>query len=27
VLLKNAEEIIDVNVVEDPKYKLLVDKL
>jgi SulP family sulfate permease len=26
-LLKNAEEIIDVNVVEDPTYKLVVDKL
>ncbi|MCL4105709.1 UNVERIFIED_CONTAM: hypothetical protein GTU68_028586 [Idotea baltica] len=24
-LLKNAEEIIDVNVIEDPKYKLLLD--
>ena len=24
-LLKNAEKIIDVNVVEDPKYKLVVD--
>ncbi len=24
-LLKNAEEIIDVNVLEDPTYKLLVD--
>ncbi len=24
-LLKNAEEIIDVNVLEDPKYKLVVD--
>ena len=27
VLLKNAEAIIDVNVIEDPKYKLAVDKL
>ncbi len=26
-LLKNAEEIIDVNVVEDPTYKLAVDSL
>ncbi|MBR9919233.1 MAG: SulP family inorganic anion transporter [Bacteroidetes bacterium] len=26
-LLKNAEDIIDVNVVEDPKYKLVVDDL
>ena len=26
-LLKNAEEIIDVNVLEDPKYKLAVDKV
>jgi len=26
-LLKNAEEIIDVNVIEDPTYKLVVDKL
>jgi SulP family sulfate permease len=26
-LLKNAEEIIDVNVLEDPTYKLVVDKL
>ena len=26
-LLQNAEEIIDVNVVEDPKYKLVVDHL
>jgi len=25
-LLKNAEEIIDVNVLEDPTYKVLVDK-
>jgi SulP family sulfate permease len=24
-LLKNAEKIIDVNVLEDPKYKLVVD--
>ncbi|GLR17426.1 SulP family inorganic anion transporter [Portibacter lacus] len=24
-LLKNAEEIIDVNVIEDPKYKLMLD--
>lgn len=24
-LLKNAEEIIDVNVLEDPRYKLVVD--
>ena len=26
-LLNNAEEIIDVNVMEDPKYKLVVDKI
>jgi len=26
-LLKNAEEIIDVNVIEDPRYKLVVDKI
>ncbi|NND32550.1 MAG: SulP family inorganic anion transporter [Saprospiraceae bacterium] len=26
-LLQNAEEIIDVNVVEDPKYKLVVDRI
>ena len=26
-LLKNAEEIIDVNVLEDPTYKLVVDKV
>jgi len=26
-LLKNAEEIIDVNILEDPTYKLVVDKL
>lgn len=25
ILLKNAENIIDVNVMEDPKYKLLLD--
>ncbi len=27
VLLKNAEEIIEVNIKEDPTYKLVVDKL
>jgi len=27
MLLANAEAIIDVNVVEDPKYKLVVDKI
>ena len=27
ILLKNAEEIIDVNVLEDPTYKVLVDKI
>ncbi|MEA3504728.1 MAG: SulP family inorganic anion transporter [Bacteroidota bacterium] len=27
VLLKNAEAIIDVNIIEDPKYKVLVNKL
>ena len=26
-LLKNAEEIIDVNVLEDPTYHLVVDKV
>lgn len=26
-LLQNAEEIIDVNVMEDPTYKLVVDKI
>ncbi|NND04958.1 MAG: SulP family inorganic anion transporter [Saprospiraceae bacterium] len=26
-LLKNAEEIIDVNVLEDPRYKVLVDHI
>ncbi len=26
-LLKNAEKIIDVNVLEDPTYKLVVDKI
>ncbi len=26
-LLKNADKIIDVNVVEDPNYKLVVDKV
>lgn len=26
-LLKNAEEIIDVNVIEDPTYKVLIDKI
>lgn len=26
-LLKNAEEIIDVNVLEDPTYKLVVDRI
>ena len=26
-LLKNAEQIIDVNVLEDPTYKLVVDKI
>jgi SulP family sulfate permease len=25
-LLKNADEIIDVNVMEDPTYKVVVDK-
>lgn len=27
LLLKNADEIIDVNVLEDPYYKLLIDKV
>lgn len=26
-LLKNAEKIIEVNILEDPKYKVLVDKI
>ena len=26
-LLKNADKIIDVNVIEDPQYKLVVDKI
>jgi len=26
-LLKNAEQIIEVNILEDPKYKVLVDKI
>jgi SulP family sulfate permease len=26
-LLKNADKIIDVNVIEDPNYKLAVDKV
>ena len=26
-LLKNADEIIDINVMEDPTYKLVVDKI
>jgi len=26
-LLKNADKIIDVNVIEDPNYKLVVDKV
>lgn len=26
-LLKNADEIIDINVMEDPTYKLVVDKV
>ena len=27
MLLKNAEKIIDVNVLEDPTYKVVVDEL
>ncbi|RLD73880.1 MAG: sodium-independent anion transporter [Bacteroidetes bacterium] len=27
VLLKNAEKIIDVNIIEDPKYKVVVNSL
>lgn len=27
ILLKNAEEIIDVNVMEDPTYKVVVDRI
>jgi SulP family sulfate permease len=26
-LIKNAEEIVDVNICEDPKYKIADDKL
>lgn len=26
-LLKNAEKVIDVNVLEDPTYKLAVDRV
>ncbi len=26
-LLKNAEKVIDVNILEDPKYKVVVDKV
>ena len=26
-LLKNADKIIDVNVIEDPTYKVVVDKI
>jgi SulP family sulfate permease len=26
-LLKNADKIIDVNVIEDPSYKVVVDSL
>jgi SulP family sulfate permease len=26
-LLKNAEKVIDVNILEDPRYKLVVDKV
>ena len=26
-LLKNAEEVIDVNIIEDPSYRVVVDKL
>ena len=26
-LLQNAEEIIDVNMMEDPRYKLVVDRV
>jgi SulP family sulfate permease len=27
ILLKNADKIIDVNVLEDPNYKVLVDEI
>ena len=27
LLLDNAESIIDINVIEDPRYKVLVDKV
>jgi SulP family sulfate permease len=27
LLLKNAEDIIEVNLLEDPHYKLVVDKV
>jgi sulfate permease, SulP family len=26
-LLKNAEKIVDVNILEDPKYRVADDKL
>jgi SulP family sulfate permease len=26
-LLRNAEEVIDVNIIEDPSYKVAVDKI
>ena len=27
LLLKNADKIIDVNVLEDPNYKVLIDEI
>jgi SulP family sulfate permease len=27
MLLKNAEEIIEVNILEDPTYKVVIDKI
>lgn len=27
LLLKNAEEIIDVNIIDDPSYRVAVDEL
>jgi SulP family sulfate permease len=26
-LIANADKLVDVNVIEDPKYKLAIDKL
>jgi SulP family sulfate permease len=27
ILLKNADKIIDINVLEDPNYKVVVDEI